>query len=89
MRKCKWLACGPFVVALLAAMGAGCSQDEVKMIDVPRKDIPPEVLNAPIPPEAFKTVRPAARKQMEKMQDAVKKATSATPGADERAKSGS
>ena len=63
-----------FLIPVLAALAAGCSRDDVKMVDVPRKDIPPEILNKPIPPEAFKTMRPAARKQMKKMEEAVKKA---------------
>jgi hypothetical protein len=61
------------LIALLAALNAGCNQDDVKMIDVPRKDIPKEILNKPIPPEAFETMRPAARKQMKKMEEEVKK----------------
>jgi hypothetical protein len=61
------------LITLLAALGSGCSRDDIKMIDVPRKDIPTEILNKPIPPEAFKTMRPASRKQLEKMEDSVKK----------------
>lgn len=74
MKKVNVLANRSCLISLLAALGAGCSQDDVKMIDVPRKDIPQEILNRPIPPEAFKTLRPAVRKQMKKMEEAVKKA---------------
>jgi hypothetical protein len=74
VKRASLLACGSSLIALLAALSAGCNRDEVKMVDVPRKDIPKEVLNKPIPPEAFKTMRPAARKQMQKMEEAVKKA---------------
>ena len=74
MKRAILFAGSSFLIALLAALNCGCNQDEVKMVDVPRKDIPPEILNKPIPPEAFKTMRPAARKQMKKMEEAVKKA---------------
>jgi hypothetical protein len=73
VKKANVLASGWSLIALLAALSAGCYQDEVKMVDVPRKDIPKEILNKPIPPEAFKTMRPAARNQMKKMEEAVKK----------------
>jgi hypothetical protein len=53
-------------IPLLAALVAGCSQDDAKLIDVPRKDIPKEMYNKPIPPEAFKTMPGAMRKQAEK-----------------------
>jgi hypothetical protein len=73
VKKANVLAGGFSLISLFAAVSAGCDQDEVKMVDVPRKDIPKEILNKPIPPEAFKTMRPAARKQMKKMEEAVKK----------------
>lgn len=57
---------------LLLCVGAACNKDEVKMIDVPRKDIPRDMYNKPIPPEAFKTMPPAARNQMKKREEAVK-----------------
>ena len=57
---------------LLLSVGAACNQDEVKVIDVPRKDIPKDMYNKPIPPEAFKTMPPSARKQMKKMEETVK-----------------
>ena len=59
---------------LLACFGLGCNQDDVKLIDVPRKDIPKEMYNKPIPPEAFKTLPPAARKQLKKTEETVKNA---------------
>jgi hypothetical protein len=57
----------PFVLLL-----AGCSSSEVKMVDVPRKDIPPDMYNKPIPPEAFKHMAPAARKQLKKAEEQIK-----------------
>ena len=74
MKQAIPFAGGSFLIALLAALSCACNRDEIKMVDVPRKDIPPEILNKPIPPEAFKTMRPAARNQMKKMEEAVKKA---------------
>ncbi len=76
MKKAILFAGSSFLITLLAALCCGCNRDEVKMVDVPRKDIPPEILNKPIPPEAFKTMRPATRKQMKKMEEAVQKANS-------------
>jgi hypothetical protein len=61
------------LVLLLAAICAACHQDEAKLIDVPRKDIPKEILNKPIPPEAFKTMSPAMRQQVKKMEETVNK----------------
>ena len=37
MKKAIVLVSGSSLVALLAALCAGCQRDEVKMIDVPRK----------------------------------------------------
>jgi hypothetical protein len=73
VKKANVLAGSFSLIALLAALSAGCNQDDVKLVSVPRKDIPKEILNRPIPPEAFKTMRPAARNQMKKMEEAVKK----------------
>jgi hypothetical protein len=73
VKKANVLAGGSSLIALLAALSAGCTHDDVKMIDVPRKDIPKEILNRPIPPEAFKTMPRGAREQMKKMEEAVKK----------------
>jgi hypothetical protein len=57
---------------LLLGFGTACNQDDVKIIDVPRKDIPKDMYNKPIPPEAFKTMPPAARKQLKKTEAAIR-----------------
>jgi hypothetical protein len=75
VKKAIVFAGGSSLIALLATLSTGCYQDEVKMVDVPRKDIAKEILNKPIPPEAFKTMAPGARKQMKNMEEAVKKAS--------------
>jgi hypothetical protein len=59
------VARGPLLL-LCTALGGGCHQDDVKMIDVPPKDIPKEMYNKPIPPEAFKTMPPAVRQAAKK-----------------------
>ena len=74
MKKAIVLAGGSSLIALLAALSAGCNQDDVKVIDVPRKDIPKDMYNKPIPADAFKTMPPAARKQMKKKEEALKDA---------------
>ena len=76
MKKANVLGHGSSLIALFAALTAGCNHDDVKVLDAPRKDIPKEMYNKPIPPEAFKTMRPAAREQMKKMEEAVKKVNS-------------
>ncbi len=73
VKKAILLARGSSLVALLAAVCSGCDHDDVKVIDVPRKDIPKEMYDKPIPPEAFKTIRPASREQMKKMEEALNK----------------
>jgi hypothetical protein len=73
MEKLHVLAGIPFL--LVAGVCAGCRQDEVKVIDVPRKDIPQEILNKPIPPEAFKNMSPVMRKQLKKMEETVSQVT--------------
>jgi hypothetical protein len=72
VRKADLLGARSYLFPLLAALGAGCSSSEVKLVDVPRKDIPKEVLDKPIPPEAFKNMPKSARQQMKKMEEAVK-----------------
>ena len=63
MKKANVLAYGAALFPLLAALGAGCYRDEVKMVDVPRKDIAKEILNKPIPPRLSRRWRhpPASR----------------------------
>ena len=73
MRSANPFLRGSSVLTLVAVLSVGCNGDDGKRIDVPRKDIPKEILNKPIPPEAFKTMRPAMRKQMKKMEEAVQK----------------
>ena len=59
---------------LIGTLLSGCDSTDVKIVDVPRKDIPKEMYNKPIPPEAFKAMNPAARKQTKKMEILVKQA---------------
>lgn len=44
---------------LIGTLLSGCDSTDVKIVDVPRKDIPKEMYNKPIPPEAFKAMNPA------------------------------
>jgi hypothetical protein len=45
------------VLSSFVGLVAACNSDDVKIADVPRKDIPKEAHNKPIPPNAFKYMR--------------------------------
>ncbi len=67
MRKAASVARGALPLVFIA-LGGGCYQDDVKMVDVPAKDIPKEMYNKPIPAEAFKTMPPSVRQAAKKGQ---------------------